>query len=296
MYNTPAGTLSADVATSGTFTVTVPAPYDNGSFIGALDHRLTINGVPYVSPTGFSIAISGSTATITNRSTATWKSGSAFVLQLNQLGDAAATRQPARLADRAFLGYVRVVPIGAPAASSATAVLTATAFASATSVAPTTSAVPGAGIGGRALKIVSSNAGDTTQTITITGKDAFGVTITEAIAANGTTIVNGKKAFSTVTSIASSAALAGNLSVGTINVFGLPVPMNMLGLVIKDLTNGSTSGTGGTFVAADVTAGGPTTTSGDARGTYAPNTAPDGTNYYHVLLAAPDSLFPGYQA
>jgi hypothetical protein len=51
----------------------------------------------------------------------------------------------------------------------------------------------------RALQIVSSNA-DTTQTITIRGYDMYGAAMSEAITANGTTPVFGKKAFKEVVS------------------------------------------------------------------------------------------------
>lgn len=297
MYITPSGILNADVANGGTFTVALPAPYDAGSVAGALDHRLVINYVPYVSPVSFSVAVSGSTATVTNKSGGTWKAGSAFGLQLNQLGDAGKNTKPPRIVDRAIgSAVVRIIPIGAPVAVSATAVLTATTFASATSIAPTTAIVPGSGIGGRALKIISSSASDTAVVVTTTGKDVYGVVMSEALTTNGTTAVLGKKAFATVTSIATSAATVGTISVGTQDVFGLPIPLSMLGLIAKDLTDGATSGTAGTFVVADTTSGGPTTTTNDARGTYAPNTASNGTHYYHVIGYFPDALYPSVQA
>lgn len=67
----------------------------------------------------------------------------------------------------------------------------------------------------RHLVIDSTNAGDTTQTLTITGTDRYGNTLTEAIAANGTTAVDGTKNFATVTQVASDGAFTGNVTVGT---------------------------------------------------------------------------------
>ena len=153
--------------------------------------------------------------------------------------------------------------------------------------------VPG-GCAGRALQVTSSSASDTTQTITVTGTDYLGATMSQAFALNGTSVISGTKAFATVTSITCSVAVTvGTISVGTLDVFGLPVPLNMTGLVIQDLTDGAKSGTQGTYVAADNTAGGSTTTTGDVRGTFAPNTASNGTHYYHLIMVAPDFYYPG---
>lgn len=295
MYLESPGILAASVAPSGTVAISLPTGYDVGRVQGGIGHVLVINQGTLLSPRDFSVALAGTTATITNRTAGTWAQGSPFILQLNQPGDAAKTIAPSRVTDKVVgTALVRLVNIGAPATASATAVLSAVAVAAANvNVLPAVFIVPG-GCAGRALTIKSSTT-DTTQSITIVGKDIFGVTITQTLALNGTTAVNGTKAFATVTSVTANIALAGNLSVGTIDVFGLPVPVNMLGLVVKDLTDGATSGTAGTFVVADQTAGGPSATSGDARGTYAPNTASNGTHYYHVLLIAPDAGFAGIQ-
>jgi len=62
---------------------------------------------------------------------------------------------------------------------------------------------------------VSASAGDTTQTLTFTGTDRNGNTISEAVTLNGTTQVNTKQDFLTVTKVAISAGTAGALTVGT---------------------------------------------------------------------------------
>lgn len=124
----------------------------------------------------------------------------------------------------------------------------------------------------RCVSIVSSGAGDTTQTATVFGTDTYGVPMSETIAFNGTTTVNGKKAFRTVTRVAISAALAGNASVGTTDIFGLPIRANSRNYVLT-AWNGAFVTTG-TFVAADATAA--TATTGDVRGTYAVPDAADG--------------------
>lgn len=126
----------------------------------------------------------------------------------------------------------------------------------------------------RAVSIVSTNAGDTSQTATVTGTDAYGIPMSEAIVFNGTSTVNGKKAFLTVTRVAISAALAGNASVGTTDIFGLPFRANTRNYVLT-AWNGAFVTTG-TFTGAVATSPA-TTTTGDVRGTYAVPDAADGT-------------------
>lgn len=125
----------------------------------------------------------------------------------------------------------------------------------------------------RAVSIVSTGAGDTTQVATVTGTDVYGLPLSEAITFNGTTTVNGKKAFLTVTRVAISAALAGNASVGSTDIFGLPIRANSRNYV-QTAWNGAFVTTG-TFTAADATTA--TTTTGDVRGTYLVPDASNGT-------------------
>lgn len=63
------------------------------------------------------------------------------------------------------------------------------------------------------IEIVSSNAGDTTQTLTVTGRNAAGSIITENIGANGTTVANGATTFDRILKLELSAACAGTLTV-----------------------------------------------------------------------------------
>ena len=133
----------------------------------------------------------------------------------------------------------------------------------------------------RAVSIVSSNAGDTTQTATVTGTDFYGLPQTETITFNGTTTVNGKKAFRTVTAVRISAALAGNASVGTTDIIGLPYRTNTRNYALT-AWNGAFVTTG-TFVAADATSPA-TATTGDVRGTYALPDAADGTKRLTIWI------------
>lgn len=174
-----------------------------------------------------------------------------------------------------FMSPINVYDI-APIALSATAVAAAQAVAGAGNLTINGGQASG-GVAtflvARCVSIVSSNAGDTTQTATVTGTDVYGIPMTETIAFNGTTTVNGKKAFKTVTRVAISAALAGNASVGTTDIFGLPIRADSRNYVLT-AWNGAFVTTG-TFVAADTTSPA-TATTGDVRGTFAVPNAADG--------------------
>jgi hypothetical protein len=63
------------------------------------------------------------------------------------------------------------------------------------------------------LQIVSSAAGDTTQTITVHGRNAAGALINQAIALNGTTVVPNGTTFERLTKAIKSATCAGDVAV-----------------------------------------------------------------------------------
>jgi hypothetical protein len=63
------------------------------------------------------------------------------------------------------------------------------------------------------VEIVSDDAGDITQTITIYGRLASGVITSDAIALNGTTVVNGVITFDRITKIVSSAHCDGTVTI-----------------------------------------------------------------------------------
>lgn len=127
----------------------------------------------------------------------------------------------------------------------------------------------------RAVRVVSSGAGDTTQTVTVTGTDVYGQPMTQALTLNGTTVVNGTKAFSRVTRVAVSAAMAGNLSVGSTDILGLPYFVRDRGMIVKAGWADVLAQDAGTFTPAVSLA--PSATTGDVRGTYVPSSATDGT-------------------
>lgn len=124
----------------------------------------------------------------------------------------------------------------------------------------------------RCVTITSTNAGDTTQTATFTGTDAYGVTLIETVSLNGAATISGVKAFKTISRVAISAATTGNISAGSGDKFGVPYRINRKGSIqaFWDATWNL-----GTVTLAVSTAA--TATSGDVRGTYLPASASDGT-------------------
>lgn len=168
------------------------------------------------------------------------------------------------------LGRVYIYDI-VPATLSATAVCAAQAIAAA-GYASINGASASGGVAtldcARIVSVKSSDAGDTTQTVTITGTDYWGQAQTQALTLTGTTTVNSTKTFKTVTAVYVSALMAGNLSVGSGDVFGLPYKVTDAGYLLRTGWAGAVADNAGTFVAAVTTT--PSSTTGDVRGTFAP--------------------------
>lgn len=127
----------------------------------------------------------------------------------------------------------------------------------------------------RAVTLVSSSAGDTSQTATVSGTDFYGQPMTARVTLTGTAAVNTLKAFKTITGIAISAATAGNISAGTTSILGIPVRVIDRGYMDPSWNN-TLARDAGTAVVADVTTPA-TSLTGDVRGTYLPSSAADGT-------------------
>ena len=174
-----------------------------------------------------------------------------------------------------------------PATLSATSICTAQAVAAAGN-ATINGATASAGVAtldcARAFSVVSSNAGDTTQTVTITGTDYYGQAQTQRLTLNGVTTVVSTKTFKTITQVAVSAVMVGNLSVGSADVFGLPYAVTNAGYLLRTGWDNIVSDNAGTFVAADATT--PSLTTGDVRGTYAQSgNASNGTRRLVIGIA-----------
>jgi hypothetical protein len=183
------------------------------------------------------------------------------------------------------LGRVYIFDI-VPVAKSATAVCAAQAVAAAGNATINGASATG-GVAtfdyARTVNVDSTNAGDTTQTVTVTGTDYWGQAQTETIALNGTTLVAGQKSFKTITAVAVSALLTGDLTVGNEDVFGLPYRVTDAGYLLRTGWAGAVANDAGTFAAADTTSPA-TATTNDVRGTYAPSSAADGSRRLVLAL------------
>lgn len=290
--------LASAVATSGTVTVgypvyqaaTIPNLTQGNFNISDSKHTLKIGNNIYSSPQDFTLTFNANASgiTVTNRGTTTWPAGSVAALGLNTNGNTVQTTAP-RASTRVVPAREIILDLGSPAAAAATTICAAQAIASATNaVINGTLAIGGVGFPDvpRGLSLVSSNAGDTTQTVTITGLDEWGQTVVETATLNGTTTVNANKAFAAVTRVAVSAAMTGNLSVGSSTKLGLPLAVRNVTQVRGEALDAAVA-TAGTFAYA-LSNTVPSATNGDVRGTYIPNSAPDGSRAFKLTVSLPD--------
>ena len=147
----------------------------------------------------------------------------------------------------------------------------------------------------RVLQITSAG-NDTPVTFIVKGFDIYGFPITENIAGANIGVANGKKAFKYILSITYTGTPSGaNVSVGTRDLIGLPWRADQFAHTEIAFNNTwITANTG--FVAADTTSPA-TATTGDVRGTYALQTASDGTKriqlYQTVMPANIKTANPG---
>lgn len=143
---------------------------------------------------------------------------------------------------------------------------------------------------GRNLTCVASGA--CTRTVTVTGYDYLGQKIVETMTLNGTTTVQGLKAFSWIESIViSSSTDTETVNIGWGNKLGLPYAGQAM---VSEVKNGAVAANAGTFVAALADATAATATNADVRGTYLPVTViTDGTNTFEVLYMVRDGNLHG---
>ncbi len=130
---------------------------------------------------------------------------------------------------------------------------------------------------GRVLQIVASGAN--TRTATITGWDCLGQPMTEEITFNGTTPVDGKKAFFFVESVSiASGADTTTITVGTANKLGLPYYTVEL---VREMIDGEPFNDGSVTKGLQGTQ---TATTADPRGVYVPVQTMDGSKEFVVTI------------
>jgi hypothetical protein len=135
----------------------------------------------------------------------------------------------------------------------------------------------------RALQV---NTSTTARAVTISGYDYFGQAMTETITvATAGTPKFGAKAFYQIASATINGS-ATAVTIGTSDIFGLPVRCIDAGYIVKVGWNNTLLQNAGTFVAADMT-NPATSTTGDVRGTFSPTTASDGVKRLVMTIALP---------
>lgn len=287
------GTLAADVATAGTFTVGYPSNKDSGNYYGAHGHMFVIGqNNAYKYPNDFDLTFGTSSITVTNKTTTTWLSGSSFRVQLEEQGVRQYRSDSATpaLIPNAYKSSSLLVSLGAPDAAVANGVSVSQSVVVATTpLATITGSLASGGVAtfDNPRNVVAAWTG--AAVVTVTGTDVYGKSLSEA-SASGTSLA-GKKAFKTITSVSFSANVTA-ATVGSGDVLGLPVYLAEIGFVMKELQDGSAA-TAGTVVAGVQSAGGATTTTGDVRGTYDPNAACDGAKAFQLVVLAPDPAYVG---
>jgi hypothetical protein len=138
----------------------------------------------------------------------------------------------------------------------------------------------------RALSITAA-ASATGGAFVVRGYDVYGYPMSESITSVANSTVSGKKAFKYIASVTPGVTDGSHLySVDTTDVFGFPLASQYFGdLMVNYPATVITANTG--YLAAVVTA--PSATTGDVRGTYALQSASNGTNrlivYQTPLLA-----------
>lgn len=179
------------------------------------------------------------------------------------------------------------VDIPAPVAALATGILNAQSIAAAGAGVPVATFNPNVmGRYGRNITVVASGAA--TSNVTVTGYDYLGQAMKESFTLTGATPVVGKKMFADVSGISWGLTAATTINVGYGAVLG--VPYKVLGTQITNELISDVTPTAGALVAGVTTQ---TLTSGDPRGTYTPNLAPDGVRSYRFSCAVDRSNLHG---
>lgn len=139
----------------------------------------------------------------------------------------------------------------------------------------------------RAIRFVSGGV-DTGITFTVSGWDVYGFPMTETITGASTATANGAKAWKYISGITHTGSVAGTLTIGTQDVIGLPFQVLRFGRLAINYNNaGITANTG--FTAGVVTV--PSTALlGDVRGTYALQSASDGTKTIQIFVTIPPAV------
>lgn len=284
-----AATLGSAVGAGASFTVNYPAGKSADDYLGGTDHYLVSDSIRTLfAKTGdFTVTPGASNISVTLAAGVALPLGAKINLHIDR-GERDGAEGLANAARMNELTLVKI-GLGAPATAVATAVV---ASQSATALGGLATGINGSlasnGVATFATPRNVVAAWTNTAILTVTGTDEYGNVIVESSASGAS--MTGKKAFKTITGIAVSADVTG-LTVGSGVVLGLPVFVADAVDVLKELVDAAVPGTGGTFVAGDNAT--PTATTGDVRGTYSPNSAPNASRVYELVVAVRAPAYKG---
>jgi hypothetical protein len=269
-FKVVSGTLASAVAAAGTFTVSYPTGTNPGTFTDAMAHKLTIDGNAYFYPVDFTLTYGAASITVTNGTAAAWPQGATFRLQLqepymrsqmdypleyrnSETDTIGGSSQSINVRAKLFAStgdlWLYMANLGAPIALDADGIAAAQNVSGGASMTLNGALASGGSVTLDVPRCLSVDSGGAdTAVLTITGTDVYGRPMSEAITLNGTTQVNGKKAFKTVTSITSSANTSNSPFVGTTDILGLPVFVPQDGYVLAEWQDGHPISPGATQV------------------------------------------------
>jgi hypothetical protein len=275
--------------TSDTQDFAYPAGTGPGNFAPTGDHKVVGRNFSGLLAKQNHITISFLTAAIrvVNLTERTFREGDVIVLDLDLAGrdDDYDGADPT---DMVFNLFPVQIDLGSPIASDGDGVVASQAATAAGGLA---TGINGAlATDGVATLDVPRNvvaAWTNTAVLTVTGTDVDGNVMVES-SGSGTSMT-GKKAFKTVTGISVSADVTG-LTVGTSKVLGIPVFLDAAIDVIAEIEDGAAP-TAGTLVKGDEAIA--TATTGDVKGTYAPNGSPDGSKRFQLNVLVKSKTYKG---
>lgn len=283
--------LSAVTGLGASFTVPYPVNRSADDYLGGVAHELhTLSYRSLFAADGdFAVTFGPSNITVTITTGLSLVEGTRVFLNLDRAERNASFGERITVANEAKMTLLTPVRInlGAPAAAAAAAVCASQSLntgvdglinGSAAAASVATFDVP--------RNVVAAWTG--TAVLTVTGTDEYGNVIVES-SASGTSFT-GRKAFRTITRVRTSANITG-LTVGSGVVLGLPVFLPDAPDVVREAVNAAVPGTAGTLVAGDQAVA--TALTGDVRGTYSPNAAPNGTNIYELSVLLRDPAYRG---
>lgn len=270
--------LGAAVGAGGSFTVPYPAGKSADDYLGGTDHQIVSQSIHtlFANTGNFTVAPGEANITVT-LITAAFPANTAIWLHLDraEADGAPAVSDPSRVQ---VITPV-IVNLGKPITADADGISASQAVqANADALINGALAADGVAVLDAPRNVVAAWTG--AAVATVVGEDQFGQPMRES-SASGTSFT-GKKAFVKVTRVTFSANVTA-ATVGTGVVLGLPVFLPDAPDVLIEKVDGATPGTGGTLVVGDIATA--TATTGDVRGTYSPNQAPNGSRLYEMVLA-----------